>query len=103
MVVRMRLARLGRTHMPFYRIVVADSRRARDGKHLEVLGTYDPNPNKLNEKHVRMNLERCKYWLSVGAQPSDTVARLLGNAALMPTIPRRTPQPKVEQPAEEEK
>merc|ERR1711934_909203 len=97
MPVRMRLARFGRTHNPFYRIVVADSRRARDGKHLEVLGTYDPKPNKMNEKHVRLDTTRCKYWLSVGAQPSDTVGRLLAQGGLTPQPPRR-PQP----PASEE-
>merc|ERR1711865_399373 len=101
MVVRIRMARFGRTHNPFYRIVVADSRRARDGKHLEVLGTYDPKPNKMNEKHVRLDVERVRHWLSVGAQPSESVGRLLGLAAIIPQMPNRTPQPKKEAAAEE--
>eukprot|EP00658_Telonema_sp_P-2_P013013 TRINITY_DN14944_c0_g1_i1.p2 TRINITY_DN14944_c0_g1~~TRINITY_DN14944_c0_g1_i1.p2 ORF type:complete len:104 (+),score=12.68 TRINITY_DN14944_c0_g1_i1:172-483(+) len=102
MVVRMRLARFGRTHSPFYRIVVADSRRARDGKHLEVVGTYNPIPNKRMEKDVRLNLDRCKYWLSVGAQPSDTVARLLGSGGVLPQTARRVPTPKTAVSEEEE-
>lgn len=74
MVVAIRLARHGRRHAPYYRIMVADSRRARDGKYLEHVGSYDPLI-KDGAKHLRINTERVTYWLSVGAQPSDTVRR----------------------------
>jgi small subunit ribosomal protein S16 len=85
MPVRIRLARFGRIRDPFYRIRVQDSRRSRDGKFIEQVGTYDPIPNRAdNMKEVRLDVERIKYWLSVGAQPSKPVARLLGYCGLMP-------------------
>lgn len=89
--VRIRLARFGRTHMPFYRIAVADSRSPRDGKHLEVVGTFDPLPQRDGNKHLSLNLERIKYWISVGAQPSERVAKLLGQAGILPKAPLRGP------------
>ena len=76
MAVRIRLKKLGRRHLPFYRIVAADSRRPRGGRELEVLGTYDPL-EKDPERVVVLNSERVKYWLSVGGQPSETVRALL--------------------------
>ena len=76
-----------RQNLPFYRLFVADSRSPRDGKHLEVVGHYDPIPGKDGNKHVGLNEERIKYWLSVGAQPSSAVARLLGKAGLIPMPP----------------
>ena len=76
-----------RQNLPFYRLFVADSRSPRDGKHLEVVGHYDPIPGKDGNKHVGLNEERIKYWLSVGAQPSSAVARLLGKAGLIPVPP----------------
>lgn len=85
---RIRLARFGRKNLPFYRITVADSRAPRDGKHLEVLGHYNPLPGKDGMKRIGINSERVKYWLSVGAQPTDTVARLLGLIGLIPNPPR---------------
>lgn len=85
MPVRIRLARFGRIRDPFYRIRVQDSRRSRNGKFIEQLGTYDPIPNNADHmKEVRLNVERLKYWLSVGAQPSKPVARLLGYCGLLP-------------------
>ncbi|CAL0325528.1 unnamed protein product [Lupinus luteus] len=83
MTVRIRLARFGRTHRPFYRVVVIDSRTARDGKNLEVLGFYNPLAGKDDEKRMALKLERVKYWLSVGAQPSETVESLLARAGLV--------------------
>ena len=70
MAVRIRLARHGTTNRPFYRIVAADSSSPRDGRFIELLGTYDPltDPEK-----VTLKPERVKYWLGVGAKPSDTV------------------------------
>ena len=77
--VRIRLKRLGRRHRPFYRIAAVDQRRARDSKVLEELGLYDPaHPNP--DLRVKLDQERIGYWLSVGAQPSDTVRRLLEKA-----------------------
>eukprot|EP00958_Prasinococcus_capsulatus_P029733 scaffold7647_cov403-Prasinococcus_capsulatus_cf.AAC.5 len=64
--------------MPFYRITVADAKAPRDGKHIEVVGHYNPIPAPDGNKHLGLNFERVKYWLGVGAQPSDTVSRLLG-------------------------
>lgn len=76
MAVRIRLKRMGRRHRPFYRIGVCDARRPRDGKLLENLGYYDPLA-KTEEKQVVVNRERVEYWLSQGAQPTETVASLL--------------------------
>ena len=89
MPVRIRLARFGTKNRPHYRVYVADSRAPRDGKHIEIVGHYDPIAQKDGHKHVGLNIERIKYWLSVGAQPSDTVARLLGQAGVIPALPRR--------------
>ena len=72
--VKIRLRRMGAKKAPYYRIVVADSRSPRDGRFIEELGTYDPmaEGNKLN-----LDVERVKYWVSQGAQPTDTVRGLL--------------------------
>lgn len=77
MVVKIRLARWGASNNPFYGIVVANARAARDGKHLERVGTYNPLPDNNNRKHIELNTQRIKYWLSVGAQPTERVAWLL--------------------------
>ncbi len=81
MAVRIRLKRIGAKNSPAYRIVVADSRSPRDGRFIEELGTYLPLQR---ENNVTMNLERAKYWLSVGAQPSETVASFIKKAAKAP-------------------
>lgn len=83
------VGRVGGQNLPFYRIFVADARAPRDGRHLEVVGHYDPIPGKDGNKHVGLNLERIKYWLSVGALPSQPVARILGQAGLIPMPPAR--------------
>jgi small subunit ribosomal protein S16 len=75
-----RLARFGKRHHPTYRVVVTDSRKARNGQFLEQLGFYDPHP-KVAE--VRFEFERVMYWLGVGAQPSDTVRSLLKRQGIM--------------------
>jgi small subunit ribosomal protein S16 len=72
-----RLRREGTKDRPFYRIVAADQRFQRDGRFLEILGTYDP---MTKVSAVKVNQERADYWLSVGAQPSDTVKSLLKKA-----------------------
>ncbi|KAK8820271.1 hypothetical protein WA577_006337, partial [Blastocystis sp. JDR] len=89
MPVVMRLARFGRRHMPFYRIRVCNKNVKRDGKYIEELGTYNPIPLDDGVKELRLNVDRVKYWLSVGAQPSQTVAVLLGRAGILPPPPLR--------------
>ena len=89
MVVRLRLQRFGRTHAPFYRMVAANARAPRDGKFLEILGTYNPLANKDGMKEIRLKEDRLKYWLGVGAQPSDRVAWILGKFGILPAAPRR--------------
>lgn len=78
-----RLTRGGAKKRPVYRIVVADSRAARDGRFIEKLGTYNPLFAKDSPDRVTLDAERAKHWLSVGAQPSDRVARFLDAAGLM--------------------
>ena len=74
MAVKMRLTRLGDKKSPFYRVVVADSRKTRDGEYVDLIGTY--NPLKTPEE-VNIDVEKAKKWLSQGAQPTDTVKALL--------------------------
>ena len=78
----LRLARGGAKKRPFYRIVAADSRKPRDGQFIEKLGTFNPLMPKDSPARVVLDLERAKHWLSVGAQPSDRVNRLLVNAGI---------------------
>ncbi len=79
MAVRIRLKRMGRKNRPSYRIVAADAQTKRDGKVLEILGHYDPlAPDET--KQVALKRDRVQYWLSVGAQPTDTVANILKRA-----------------------
>src|SRR5436305_2671787 len=74
MAVSIRLRREGSKNRPYYRVVVADSRSPRDGKFVEILGTYDPKLTGLNSS---FSLERAEYWISKGARPSDTVRSLI--------------------------
>jgi len=78
-------------NLPFYRIFVADSRAPRDGKHLEVVGHYDPAPGKDGHKHLALDIGRVRSWLALGAQPSKPVAALLGRAGVAPPPPRVAP------------
>eukprot|EP00523_Entomoneis_sp_CCMP467_P001346 CAMPEP_0168757646 /NCGR_PEP_ID=MMETSP0724-20121128/21283_1 /TAXON_ID=265536 /ORGANISM="Amphiprora sp., Strain CCMP467" /LENGTH=130 /DNA_ID=CAMNT_0008806481 /DNA_START=201 /DNA_END=592 /DNA_ORIENTATION=- len=78
MVVRIRLQRWGNRGRAFYRMVAANVRAPRDGKFLEVLGTYNPIANSAGNKEIRLSVDRIKYWISVGAQPSDRAAWILG-------------------------
>ncbi|OWY00843.1 MULTISPECIES: 30S ribosomal protein S16 [Thioclava] len=77
MAMKIRLARGGSKKRPFYSIVATDSRMPRDGRFLEKLGTYNPLLPKDSEDRVKMNIERVKYWLDQGAQPTDRIARFL--------------------------
>ena len=72
--VKIRLRRVGAKKAPFYRIVVADSRSPRDGRFIEEIGTYDP---MADSGKIKVDMERAKYWIANGAQPTDTVRGLL--------------------------
>jgi small subunit ribosomal protein S16 len=74
--VRIRLRRIGAKGQPYYRIVVADADNSRNGRFIEVIGHYNPSA-KVSAEGVTLNQERADYWLSVGAQPSDSVKRIL--------------------------
>jgi small subunit ribosomal protein S16 len=88
MAVVLRLKRLGRRNRPFYRICVMDRHTRRDGRAIEELGFYDPiNPEK--GKHFELNEERARYWISQGAQPSDTVATFLKERGVEIPLNRR--------------
>ena len=77
--VTIRLARGGAKDNPFYHVVVADSRKSRDGRYIERLGFFNPLAQG-NEERLRLNAERVEYWRSVGAQPSERVAKLIKDA-----------------------
>ena len=89
MALKIRLSRAGAKKRPFYRVVVADSRYPRDGRFLERLGTYDPMLPKDHPERVRLNEERIRHWLGVGALPSERVARFLGAAEIIPMPAQR--------------
>jgi len=77
--VKIRLTRLGSHKRPFYRMIVTDSKKRRNGPFIEILGTYDP----LKEpSDIRIDVERAKFWLGKGAQPSDTAKKLIQKAGL---------------------
>ena len=82
MSVSIRLSRGGAKKRPYYRIVVANSRSPRDGSFIEKIGTYNPLLGKDDEKRVILDTDRAKHWLSVGAQPTDRVARFLDVAGV---------------------
>jgi len=80
MAVRMRLKRIGAKKKPFYRVVVADARMPRDGRFIETLGTYDP---RVGEGSAKIDGEKALRWLRRGAQPTETVRRLLSSAGIL--------------------
>jgi small subunit ribosomal protein S16 len=82
MAVRIRLTRVGATKQPTYRVVVADSRSARDSRAIETIGHYNPRTEPVE---VNIDADKAKAWLAKGAQPSDTVVRLFRNAGILPT------------------
>jgi small subunit ribosomal protein S16 len=77
--VKIRLARMGAKKKPFYRVVVADSRSRRDGPFIEILGTYDPMKEP---GEFKVDTDKARSWIDKGAQPTDTVKRLLKSAGL---------------------
>jgi len=91
MATSIRLSRGGSKKRPYYRIVVADARAPRDGKFIEKIGTYNPLLGKDDEKRVVLDGDRAKHWLSVGAQPTDRVARFLDAAGVRERAARNNP------------
>ena len=88
MSLKIRLARAGTKKRPFYRIVLADSRSPRDGKFIERLGSYDPMLPQEHKDRLVLHAERIKYWLGVGALPTDRVGRFLANAGMIKAAER---------------
>ena len=91
MALKIRLARAGTKKRPFYHIVVADARSPRDGRFIEKIGTYNPLLAKDSDERVKLDGDRAKHWLSVGAQPTDRVARFLDAAGVRERAARNNP------------
>ena len=92
MAIALRLSRGGAKRRPYYRIVAADSRSPRDGKYLEQIGTYNPMLAKDDPARVKLDEDRARYWLGVGAQPSDRVLRFLDAAGVKERAGRNNPK-----------
>ena len=99
---KLRLSRGGTKKRPVYKVVVADSRRARDGRFIEKLGFFNPLLPKDKKERVGLEAERIKYWLGQGAQPTTRVARILGENELMP-MPANGNNPQKAVPKKERK
>jgi len=100
MSVSIRLRREGSKNRPYYRVVVTDSRSPRDGKFIEILGTYDPKQTGQNSS---FSVERAEYWISKGARPSDTVRSLIKKQKKTAGAePASEPKPESSEPAEED-
>lgn len=91
-VVKLRLARGGAKKRPYYYIVAASNTSPRDGRYIERVGSYNPMVAKDHPERIKLNEERCKHWLSVGAQPTDRVARFLDAAGLIKREVRNNPK-----------
>lgn len=92
MAISLRLSRGGSKKRPYYRVVVADARSPRDGKYLEQVGTYNPLLAKDDANRVRLTEDRVRYWIGVGAQPTDRVARMLDKAGIKERAATNNPQ-----------
>jgi len=92
MAVAIRLSRGGAKKRPYYKIVVTDSRNARDGKFIERIGSYNPLLPKDSEERVKIDADRARHWLSVGAKPSDRVHRFLDAAGVLERSARSNPK-----------
>ena len=90
MSVSIRLRREGTTNTPYYKVVVADSRSPRDGKFIEIIGTYDP---KKKDHNSTLKLDRIEHWVSKGARPSDTVRSLIKKNQKLAPAPTPAPEP----------
>ena len=91
MAVKIRLSRAGAKKTPHYRVIVADARSPRDGRFLERVGTYNPLLPRDHPDRVKLKLDRIKYWLEKGAQPSGRVAKFLGSADVIPMPKHENP------------
>jgi len=91
MALKIRLTRQGAKKRPFYRIVVADVRSPRDGRYLEIVGTYNPMLGKDDENRISLKEDRIKHWMGVGAQPTDRVGKFLAAAGIAGKVERNNP------------
>jgi len=91
-VVKLRLTRSGSKKRPYYYIVAASNTSPRDGRYIERIGSYNPMVAKDHPERIRIKEDRAKHWLSVGAQPTDRVARFLDAAGLITRTPRNNPK-----------
>ncbi len=91
MALKIRLARAGSKKRPYYHIVIADVRAPRDGRFIERIGAYNPMLNKDDENRIKLDAERASHWLSVGAKPTDRVARFLDAADILKREIRNNP------------
>lgn len=92
MTVKIRLSRGGAKKRPYYYVVAANSASPRDGRYIEQVGTFDPMLKRDDPNRVKLDVDRCRHWLSVGAQPTDRVARFLDAAGLMKREASNNPQ-----------
>jgi len=92
MALKIRLARAGSKKRPYYHIVLADARAPRDGRFIERIGSYNPMLPKDSEERVKLDVERAKHWLSVGAQPTDRVARFLDANGILKRVKPNNPK-----------
>lgn len=97
MALKIRLARAGAKKRPYYRIVVAENTSPRDGRFVEKVGTYNPMLPREHEDRIRLAEDRIKHWMSMGAKPTDRVARFLGQAQIIP-MPAINESPKKSAP-----
>ena len=102
MALKIRLARGGSKKRPYYRIVVADVRNPRDGRFIEKLGTYNPLLSKESNERVTLQVDRIKYWLGVGAKPTDRVLRFLDAEDIAKRPPRNNPKKAIPKKDKEE-
>ncbi len=96
MATKIRLARGGSKKRPYYRIVIADARVPRDSSYIEKVGSYNPLLAKDDAERIKYDAERIKYWLSTGAEPTETIARFLRKDGLLTTKPIYTAKKKIE-------
>ena len=102
MAVKIRLSRGGSKKRPYYYVIVAHATSPRDGRYIEQIGTFDPMLKKDNPERVKLDAERIKHWLGVGAQPTDRVLRLLDGAGLAKrTTPNNPEKAKPKKKAQE--
>ena len=92
MSVKMRLSRGGTKKRPYYYVIIAHVSAPRDGRYIEQIGTFDPMLKKDNPERVKLQADRVKHWLGVGAQPTDRVLRLLDGAGLAKRTPLNNPE-----------